>query len=213
MPRGAHCDGMTDTDVQQFWEDLYGERPQVWSGKANAALAQRADDLPPGRALDLGCGEGGDALWLAERGWAVTALDISATALGRARAEADRRGLAVDWRQQDLVEPLPSGPYDLVSAQFLHSPVTLARAEVLRRAAAQVAPGGALLVVGHAAPPPWSRHAPDPAMMPSAATVLLELGFDDEWEVLEAEQVLRAASGPDGEQAELLDSVVFARRR
>lgn len=204
---------MTDTEVQQFWQDLYGERPQVWSGKVNAALEQRAADLPSGRALDLGCGEGADALWLSERGWAVTAVDISATALGRAQAEADRRALVVTWRQQDLAEALPSGPYDLVSAQFLHSPVTLARADVLRRAAAEVAPGGSLLVVGHAAAPPWSNHEPDPALMPSAATVLLELGLDDEWVVLESDHVLRAATGPDGEETELLDSVVLARRR
>ncbi len=118
---------MTDTDARQFWDDLYGERAQRWSGKVNAPLEQRAADLPPGRALDLGCGEGADALWLAAHGWAVTAVDISATALDRARAEAGRRGLAVDWQRLDLTESLPGGPYDLVSAQFLQSPVAFAR--------------------------------------------------------------------------------------
>lgn len=201
------------SDVQQFWEDLYGQRQQVWSGKVNAALEQRAADLPPGRALDLGCGEGGDALWLAARGWAVTAVDISATALARARAEAQRRGLVVDWRHQDLAEDPPVGVYDLVSAQFLQSPVTLPRAEVLRRAAAQVVPGGRLLVVGHASPPPWSEHRPDPALMPSAAAVLVELGLGEQWEVLEARDVERTAVGPDGQTGELLDSVVLAGRR
>lgn len=203
---------MTSTDPQQFWESLYGERDQVWSGRVNAPLAERVADLPPGRALDLGCGEGGDALWLAERGWSVTAVDLSTTALDRARAEAGRRGLVVDWRHHDLADGLPSGPYDLVSALFFQSPVALPRAEVLRRAAAQVATGGALLVVGHAAPPPWSQHQPDPALMPPAAAVLADLALDDAWEVLEARDVVREAVGPDHQHGELVDSVVHARR-
>ena len=204
---------MTDAGVQQFWDDLYGQREQVWSGRVNASLERRAADLPPGRALDLGCGEGADALWLAERGWQVAAVDISATALGRARAEAGRRGLAVDWRQVDLADELPPGPYDLVSAQFLQSPVILPRAQVLRRAAAELRLGGLLLVVGHAAAPPWSEHRPDPSLMPSASAVLADLALGEEFEVLEADDVLRPAVGPDGEPAELLDSVVLVRRR
>jgi SAM-dependent methyltransferase len=202
---------MTD-EARQFWEDLYGERERRWSGKVNAPLAQRVADLPPGRALDLGCGEGGDALWLAGRGWTVTAVDISATALARGRAEAERLGLVVDWRRQDLAQALPTGPYDLVSAQFLQSPVTLPRVEVLRRGAGEVARGGVLLVVGHASAPPWSTHQPDPALMPPAAEVLRQLALDDDWEVLEADDVPREATGPDGRSAELLDSVVLARR-
>jgi SAM-dependent methyltransferase len=199
-------------DVQQFWEDLYGERERRWSGKVNAPLAQRVADLPPGRALDLGCGEGADALWLAEHGWTVTAVDISATALDRGRNEADRLGQVVDWRRQDLADPLPPGPYDLVSAQFLQSPVALPRVDVLRRAAAELAPGGVLLVVGHASAPPWSTHQPDPELMPSAATVLEQLALGQDWEVVEADDVARPATGPDGQSAELLDSVVLLRR-
>ena len=203
---------MTD-DVQQFWEDLYGEREQRWSGRVNAPLAARAADLAPGRALDLGCGEGADALWLAERGWTVTAVDISRTALDRARAEAARRGVVVDWRQQDLAAAVPTGPYDLVSAHFLQSPVALPREQVLRGAAAELAPGGLLLVVGHAAPPPWAQHRHDPALMPSAQTVLEQLALDEGWQVLEAADLGRTATGPDGQTGELVDSVVLARRR
>jgi SAM-dependent methyltransferase len=199
-------------EARQFWEDLYSERERTWSGKVNAPLEQRVADLPPGRALDLGCGEGGDALWLAERGWTVTAVDISATALARGRAEAERLGLVVDWRRQDVAQALPTGPYDLVSAQFLQSPVALPRVEVLRRGAGEVAHGGILLVVGHASAPPWSTHQPDPALMPPAAEVLRQLALDDDWEVLEADDVPRVATGPDGRSAELLDSVVLARR-
>lgn len=199
-------------DAREFWEDLYGEREQRWSGKVNAPLAREVEDVTPGRALDLGCGEGADALWLAEHGWRVTAVDISETALARARAEAQRRGLDVDWRQQDLAEALPEGPFDLVSAQFLQSPVAFPRMQVLRRAAEQVASGGLLLVVGHAAPPPWSTHRVDPALMPSAATVEADLALGEGWQVLKAEDVVRQATGPDHEHGELLDSVVLARR-
>lgn len=204
---------MDTTEAQQFWENLYNERPQRWSGKVNAPLEQRVRDLPPGRALDLGCGEGADALWLAERGWTVTGVDISNTALTRAREEAERRDLTVEWVQQDLADPVPPGPYDLVSAQFLQSPVPFARADVLQRAAAEVGRGGLLLVVGHAAGPPWSPHQPDPALMPDAEAVLVELGLDAGWEVIEARDVGRTAAGPDGQVGELLDSVVLARRR
>ena len=205
---------MTTSEAQQFWEDLYGEKPRVWSGKVNASLEQRVRDLPPGRALDLGCGEGADALWLAERGWAVTAVDISATALERARAEAQRRGRTVEWVRQDLADSLPTGPYDLVSAQFLQSPVPFARIDVLRRAAQEVAAGGLLLVVGHASGPPWSTHKPDPALMPSARTVLDDLALEvGTWDVLEVGDVGRTATGPDGQIGELLDSVVLVRRR
>lgn len=175
-------------------------------------LAREVGGTAAGRALDLGCGEGGDALWLAERGWQVTAVDISRTALDRGKAEARRRGLDVDWRQQDLAEGLPAGPYDLVSAQFLQSPVDFPRMDVLRRAADEVAPGGVLLVVGHASVPPWSQHRPDPALMPPAAQVLDDLAFTDGWQVLKAEDVMRTATGPDGEVGELLDSVVLLRR-
>ena len=203
---------MTD-DTQAFWEDLYGAREQVWSGRANAALAREAGDLAPGRALDLGCGEGGDAVWLAERGWRVTATDISRVALDRAAREAERRGLEVDWRQADLADGVPAGPYELVSAQFFQSPVVLPRTQVLRQAAAEVAPGGTLLVVGHAAPPPWSTHRPDPSLMPSAREVLAQLALPErEWVAARVEDVLRAATGPDGQEAELLDSVVLLRR-
>ena len=203
-----------DQSTQEFWERLYGERDRVWSGRVNAPLEREVADLPPGRALDLGCGEGADALWLAERGWQVTAVDIAQTALDRAAAEASRRALVVDWRRADLAEALPTGPYDLVSAQFLQSPVALPRAEVLRRAAAEVAPGGALLVVGHAAPPPWSDHQPDPSLMPGAAEVVAALDLPGtEWETRRAEQVARPATGPDGRTAELVDSVVLLRRR
>ena len=112
-------------DARTAWEEHYTARPQVWSGRVNAQLADIAVDLDAAHALDLGCGEGADALWLAEHGWTVVAVDISTTALGRAHAVAESRGLTaqIDFQQCDLSSGFPDGSFDLVSAQFLHSPV------------------------------------------------------------------------------------------
>src|SRR6201999_1068924 len=106
---------------------------RVWSGRVNVQFADLVSDLPPGRALDLGCGEGGDAVWLAERGWHVTAVDVSETALARAKAEAKTRGMLdrIDFQRHDLSDSFPDGSFDLASAQFLHSTVRLKRTQVL----------------------------------------------------------------------------------
>jgi SAM-dependent methyltransferase len=190
-----------DTPVD-FWEELYSQRDQIWSGNPNAMLVREVGDLAPGTALDLGCGEGGDAIWLAQRGWHVTAVDISATALGRGSASATAAGVAerIVWQQHDLAESLPTGTYDLVSAQFLHSPVDLPRELILRRAAAAVAPGGTLLVVGHAGFPPWHHDHEAPASFPPPAEVLASLRLDEnEWDVLTTDSPERRAVGPDGQ--------------
>src|SRR5687768_8912240 len=88
----AH-DHDTPDDPLAFWEEKYAGATGIWSGQPNGALVDEAADLAPGHALDLGCGEGGDALWLAERGWTVTGLDLSPTALARAGAAARAAGL------------------------------------------------------------------------------------------------------------------------
>lgn len=150
------------SEAQRESEERYGER--VWSGRVNVALAKLAEPMTPGRALDLGCGEGADAIWLAERGWRVTAVDISQTALDRAAADAaaGNVGERIDFRRHDLTESFPDGAYDLVSAQYLHSTVPMDRIRLLRRAADAVARGGTLLIVDHAAAPPWSsKHGHD----------------------------------------------------
>lgn len=202
-------------DVRAFWEDHYGQRPKVWSGKPNAVLVDEIADLPPGRALDLGCGEGGDAIWLASRGWTVTAVDVSQTATDRAAAAAETAGVAdrVTWRRVDLGAELPAGPYDLVTAHFLQSPVELPRDRILRAAAYLVAPGGTVLVVDHAAAPPWASEHARHHVFPTPEGTLAELGLDDGWEVATCETRERHAVGPDGQEGTLLDSVVRAARR
>ncbi len=221
MPHHHHAtDPAADSDPTAFWEDKYGGSDGIWSGRPNHMLVELAGDLPLGRALDLGCGEGGDALWLAERGWTVTGLDISPTALARAEQAARHAGLAdrTDWVAADLADPATLaaiGPVDLVNACFLQTPLDFPRSDVLRRAAGLVATGGHVLVVAHAAAPPWA-DIPDELLdsFPTPEGELADLDLASEaWEVLVAEVRERPATGPDGEHAVLLDSVVLARRR
>jgi SAM-dependent methyltransferase len=204
------------TDVEQFWEQHYGAAERVWSGRANATLVDVVQDLPPGTALDLGCGEGGDAVWLALRGWQVTAVDVSPTALQRAAEHAAEAGVAdrVTPERHELGRSFPAGTYDLVSAAFLHSPVELPREDVMRQAAAAVAPGGRLVVLGHAGAPSWAppEHAAH-AHFPTPQEVLDALHLPQGgWSAERTELVERTASGPQGQTGHLEDSLVVVRR-
>ncbi|MDK3258028.1 class I SAM-dependent methyltransferase [Blastococcus capsensis] len=143
--------GPTSAVDRESYDELYRSAPAVWSGRPNRQLVAEAGDLTPGRALDAGSGEGGDALWLAERGWRVTAVDFSPVALQRAAARSRERAVddRVEWVHADLdVWPPPEGRFDLVTAHYLHASWS-DRAGMFRRLAAAVAPGGTLLVVGH----------------------------------------------------------------
>ena len=207
---------MNTTDAKEHWEEHYGDRDRVWSGRVNARLAEVASTLTPGAALDLGCGEGADACWLAERGWRVVAVDISDTALERAATDADARGLSdrIDFAQHDLSDSFPDGTFDLVSAQFLHSTIRLDRPRILNHAAGAVRPGGVLLIVDHAGPPPWSSKLAHHHEFPSAEEVVDSLNLDAaEWERVGVEAMERQATGPDGETGTLVDNVIALRRR
>jgi SAM-dependent methyltransferase len=202
----------------EYWDDRYGERDRIWSGNPNRALVDIATGFLPGRALDLGAGEGADSIWLAEQGWRVTAVDISSTALDRAAAAASARPAVngrIEWQATDLAQWQPEGRYDLVSSFFLHSPVDFPRTAVLRRAADAVASGGHFLLVGHAQPPPWAAEHHEHAMsMRGPDDELAEMALDvRDWETLILEVRERPATGPDGDQATLQDAVVLLRRR
>lgn len=205
---------MTEPDVKDHWENRYSERPQMWSGRVNHWLEDIAGPLTPGRALDLGCGEGADSVWLAENGWQVVGVDISDTALQRAGRAAGQRGVAerVQFLQCDLSAEFPDGDFDLVSAQFLMSPVHLDRPKIFRSAAAAVAAGGALLIVDHAAPPPWAVNLHD-HVFPTVPDVLDSLGVDAQWEQVHAGIVERDSVSPEGEPGVLLDNLIVLRRR
>ncbi|MFZ4894761.1 class I SAM-dependent methyltransferase [Plantibacter sp. Mn2098] len=138
---------------RDYWEQRYGAPGLTWSGDPNAVLVTEATPLTPGRALDIGSGEGGDALWLAKRKWLVTGVDISSNALAKARARCeavdDVAAARIRWEQHDLTEWQPAArSYDLVSSHFMHL-AEPARTTLFRSLAAAVAPGGTLLIVGH----------------------------------------------------------------
>lgn len=204
----------------EFWDGFYRERTQVWSGNPNALLVREVERLNPGTALELGCGEGADAVWLAQQGWEVTGLDISAVALERAAAHAEEAGVGqlVTLVEADLAEWSATDPgtdpgYDLVCAQYLHSPTELPRNAILLRAVSAVAPRGRLLVVGHQDFPPWGRHpAPDPAL-PTSEELAEELGLRARgWIIETAEAIPRTVQGPEGQEAVVHDNVLLARR-
>ena len=190
------------------WNRRYAERQLLWSEGPNRLLAAEAAALAPGRALDLACGEGRNAIWLAERGWKVTAVDFAEVALDKARRLADARGVELELVLADLVDWRPPRlAYDLVVVLYLQLP----RAErqlVLGRAAAAVAPGGTALLLGHDARNLDEGHGGpgDPTVLWTAAAVASELrGL----EVERAETVLREVEGAD---RPALDTLVRARR-
>ncbi|MBT1670988.1 methyltransferase domain-containing protein [Curtobacterium flaccumfaciens pv. flaccumfaciens] len=201
--------------AREWWEARYAERDGIWSGRVNAVLASVTWGLPVGRALDLGCGEGGDVVWLAEQGWDVTGIDLSVTALRRGSRAAVAAGVQdrTAFVAADLGRWDTAARFDLVTASFLQSwPVEIPRADILRRAAGFVDVGGHLLVTAHAAPP----HDDLPPELreyrfPAPADDLAALQLDDGWDVLVAEVRPRTATTPEGDPHEVLDSVVLAR--
>lgn len=208
-------DTTSDPQSTETWDDRYSAQEQIWSGRVNAMLSEVAEELAAGSALDLGCGEGADAVWLATRGWLVTAVDVSATALARTRAAADDAGVAdrVTTQQHDLVEDFPAGTFDLVSSQYLHSSQEFPRTAVLQRATQAVTPGGRLLIVDHGAPPPWMPEDHEHPEFETVSETFASLDLDtDRWQVERLDTARREAEGPSGETGELVDNVILIRR-
>lgn len=197
-----------------FWEGFYGGEEKPWTGRPNQVLVDELAARPPGlgTALDLGCGTGADVVWLAQQGWRVTGVDISSAALRQAAAAAAAAGVAdrVTWQQVDLDDDFPAGSWDLVTASYLHSPVAFGRDGVLARAAAAVAPGGTLLVIGHQSAPSWTE-APPGMTFPTVGEVLEVLPAGG-WEVGRAEAVVVPLTAPDGTPGHRTDNLVRLRR-
>ena len=206
----AEPDFENGTFDEAFWDDLYNQRTTIWSGNPNAVLVQEASKLTPGRALDIGCGEGADSLWLAGQGWNVTGVDISDVALGRARAAhqaLEPQTLTVDWRQEDVLDWTPPvEAFDLVSVHFLQVPPDELELTT-RRFAAAVAPNGRLLIVGHS--PSDSHASQHPAKHRLFAPEPVVAAAGDGFEVIHAEH--RTRTTPDGD--ERTDTVVMLQRR
>ncbi|MDD1476417.1 SAM-dependent methyltransferase [Arthrobacter sp. H16F315] len=217
MAEHNHPEHTDNSGAAQMWDERYRSRDRIWSGQPNPQLIAEAAALPPGTALDLGCGEGADAIWLASRGWEVTGVDVSAVALERAGAHARERGQSgsITWLRQDLSTWVPTELFDLVTAQFLHSTV-MPWQQALQLAAAAVRTGGTLLIVGHHPDglPPWSQHHDhSPERFYTAEDLARELGIAaPEWQLDVVDTRHRSATGPDGEAAALTDAVLRATR-
>ncbi len=195
-----------------YWEQRYRAHGAAGSRPPSPQLVAEVADLAPGLALDAGCGEGGDAVWLAGQGWRVTAVDISPTALDRGRQRAEALGVAerIEWAAADLTDWTPPRQrYDLVTAQYVHPAGP--PAELHRRLAAAVAPGGTLLLVNHdPADAHSAAHAPAEAGV-TADRVAADLD-PQRWEILVAEARTRTTTH-HGRELTLRDTVLRARRR
>jgi SAM-dependent methyltransferase len=196
------------------WDARYSERDvAMWSGRPNGRLVAEIAGLTPGKALDVGCGEGADAIWLAGQGWTVTAIDVSAVALGRAREAAERAGAAVEWVAGDVLETsFPAGSFDLVSLQYPALPKVAAERGV-RMLLDTVRPGQLLLAVYHDLDDEHAKHMKsrgvDPADYLGADDLYLLLGQDFTVELHTVEPRIDPPPGaPD-----IADIVLRARRR
>lgn len=194
------------------WDERYGDEP-LWSGRPNEALVREVSGLPVGTVLDVGCGEGGDAIWLARQGWQVTGADISATALAQASVSAASASVTdrVTWVEADLTSWEPDGRFDLVTTNYAHP--TTPQLEFYGRISRWVAPGGTLLIVGHlhhSGSTEDSHHPPEKATASlSGITGLLDPAT---WRVDTADEQTRALNGPAGHTHALNDVIVRATR-
>lgn len=200
------------------WNERYAANT-VWSGKVNSTLVACASGLTQGAALDVGCGEGADAVWLASQGWRVRGVDFSREALARAATAAEREGVdnRCEWIQADLSVWTTNRAYELVTCHFLHEEAAV-RSRAWRSAAAAVAPGGTLLIVGHAPDEAAGLPGPPLAVRFSEEEIVSELALSSSWhvEVATVERAVGSDSSNDpGESTDAparRDVVLTARR-
>jgi SAM-dependent methyltransferase len=195
---------------RQAWDERYTGEALLWSAEPNRFLIGEVDGLEPGRALDLACGEGRNAVWLAQHGWEVTGVDFSAVALQKARGLTETRRVDVSWVLADVVEyvPTPAG-YDLVLVFYLHLPADQRR-RAFARAATAVDPGGTLLIVGHDMTnltAGWGGPR-DTAVLYTPDDVIGDIG---DLEVIKAGRVERQVTTSDGPRT-AIDLLVRATR-
>lgn len=211
---GAHEPAPTMDEA--WWDERYRQRSTIWSGEPNPVLVAEVGGLEPGLALEVGAGEGADALWLAGRGWTVRGVDISEVALERARRVAADTDEAVaervEWVHADLLEwSPPAQEFDLVNVHYLHFPPEQRR-DVYSRLARSVVPGGVLLVVAHH-PSDVQTTAGRPRHLDMFFTAE-ELHGDlaGEWEVLVRDARPRTTKDPAGDEITVRDTVLMLRK-
>jgi SAM-dependent methyltransferase len=216
---------MTHAFDSEYWDQIWhGDRAAAMAtSQTNPHLMREVGDLAPGTALEAGCGAGAEAIWLATRGWQVTAADIAAAALAHAVERAAAVGVAgrVQWVQADLSTWEPGAQYDLVSTHYAHPAIP--QLEFYDRLASWVAPAGTLLIVGHlhhaAAEGDGHGHAHEhggdgPPASASATAAAITARLDSAgWRVVTAQESQRTLSGHDGHEVTLHDVVVRANRR
>jgi SAM-dependent methyltransferase len=186
------------------WNRRYAGEELVWTAQANRFLVAEASALAPGRALDVACGEGRNAIWLAERGWRITGVDFSDIAIEKARGLAVARGVEGEWIAADLLDYRPEPlAFDLVLVFYLQLPAELRR-PILRAAAGAVAPGGTFLLVAHDSDNLSDGYGgpQDPRLLYTAADVVADL--DGSGLLVErADRVERTVETADGERVAL----------
>jgi SAM-dependent methyltransferase len=197
------------------WDARYAASELVWSATPNQFVAQELAELPAGRAVDLACGEGRNAIWLAARGWEVTAVDFSQVGLDKGRRLADAHELAgrVAWERGDATTWVAEDGYDLAVIAYLQLSAP-ERRKAVRRAFEALRPGGTLLLVAHDSTnlAEGSGGPQEPAVLMTAEDVLGDLAGED-LEVLRAERVVRDVAQPDGSTAPAYDALVRLVRR
>lgn len=198
---------------QQMWESRYAEAAasdsSVWSREPNRFVVEHLTNLAPGTGVDIACGEGRNALWLAERGWLMTGVDFASSALEVARRWGEEAQLQVDWVEADATEWTPEQPLDLVLLSYLHL-VETSMSAVIQRAASWLNPGGVLFSIGH------DREnlergvggPQDPAILHTAASLRSAASA---LRVERCEQVLRPVATEEGER-HAIDTVLVAHR-
>lgn len=204
---------MTSGMDSASWDRRYDGRELVWTAEPNRFLVAETETLAPGRAIDLACGEGRNAIWLAERGWQAVGADFSEVGLQKARELANRRGVNVEWVAADLLDYRPDPrAFDLVLVFYLQVPAA-ERRPILQAAAEAVAPGGTFLLVAHDSTNLQHGHGgpQDPAVLYTADDVVDDLAGAG-LQVERAERVARPVQTPDGERI-ALDALVRAHRR
>jgi SAM-dependent methyltransferase len=192
------------------WDERYGVEDFVWKTEPNQFLVAELADAAPGRALDLACGEGRNAVWLAKRGWQVTGVDFSPVGLAKATRLAKEHDVDVEWVEANVVEWVPAGgAFDLAIVFYLHLPATQRR-QVLAHAQDALAPGGTLLVVGHDATNLTHGYGG-----PQDPTVLItpeEVAFDlDKLRIVRADHMDRRVDTDQGPKV-AIDALVRAVR-
>lgn len=207
---------MEHTFDNDYWDQIWqGERADsMGTSQPNPHLVREVGDLTPGTALEAGCGAGAEVIWLATRGWQVTAADIASAALDRAAERAAADGIVgqVEWVQADLSTWVPETQYDLVTTHYAHP--AMPQLEFYDRTASWVAPGGTLLIVGHLHGHAHEHGGDGPPASASATAATITARLEPaEWEVVTAQESHRTMSGPGGRETTIHDVVVRAIRR